>query len=166
MCSVVGLTELCAADGDVSSLNGPGNYGVDLDCGGSFLNWLPELVPCWGKRSRLITKCHLTLQWLIIHCLCRNRIWCVLLLTGSLFLYSHRAEVPPLSQCSRHWWTNMYCSWVNTKEWARNEDIMFGMKQDSTVFMSMEIRFSMCQWHRKKAMEYIMWVNYRCAFTQ
>lgn len=105
--------------------------------GWSWMLWLIFEPALWiggllGRRRRLIKMSTYVTMTNYACCLCQNWVWCVMVLSGSLFLCSHLAEVPPLSQCSRHWWTNMYCSWVHTEEWAGNEDLMFGTKQYST----------------------------------
>ena len=91
--------------------------------GRPWLRWLAfELTPgvCglpWKRRRLIKMSSHSTMNNNTLPVQKLNMV-----LVGSWFLCSHPAEALSLSQCSRHRWTNMYWSWIHTKEWAGNEE--------------------------------------------
>lgn len=113
----------------------------------SLMWWFIFELPLWvcglrGKRRHTIKN--VLIPYIMINMLPMLKLSLVCI-SGSLFLYSHRVgvpSVPPLSQCSRQRCTNMYCSWVHTKDWAVNEDdasYVWGKPAEDMVFMIREV---------------------------
>lgn len=126
----------------------------------SLMWWFIFELPLWvcglqGKQRHKIIN-GLILYIIMINMLSVPKLSLVCV-SGSVFLYSHRVEVPPvppLSQCSRHRCTNMYCSWVHTKDRAVNKDTssyVWGKPAEDMVFMIREVADFECH----KAMEYM-----------